>query len=88
MAEVSLDTSGWAGSLAGTEQRTSPAAKSAHWFVDQLMDWADARGIGYLAWTCDAWPHCDEPTLITDYGGTPTAYRSGIRSHHLDRFGP
>lgn len=55
---------------------------------DQLVDWADARGIGYLAWTWDAWPQCNGPTLITDYDGTPTAYGAGIRSHYLDRFGP
>ncbi len=29
-----------------------------------------------------------DPTLITDYDGTPTAYGAGIRSHYLDRFGP
>lgn len=60
----------------------------AHGFVDQLMGWADARDIGYLAWTWDAWPRCDGPTLITDYDGTPTAYGAGIRAHYLDRFGP
>ncbi len=60
----------------------------AHWFVDQLMGWADDRGIGYLAWTWDAWPTCDGPTLISDYDGTPTAYGEGIRAHYLDHFSP
>lgn len=59
-----------------------------HWFVDGLMVWADGYGIGYVAWTWDAWPNCDGPTLILDYSGTPTAYGIGVRDHYLERFGP
>lgn len=59
----------------------------AHWFVDQLFDWADPRGIGYLAWTWNDWPSCDGPTLITSFDGTPTAYGAGVRAHYEERFG-
>jgi hypothetical protein len=84
----------WADQLAGIDGRAPMIVGEfgqtdcAHWFVDPLMDWADERGIGYLAWTWDAWPSCDGPTLITDYDGTPTAYGIGVRTHYRHQFGP
>ena len=51
--------------------------------IDPLADWADARGVGYLAW---AWVTSDcagEPALISDYDGTPTRYGAGLRNHLL-----
>ncbi len=59
-----------------------------HSFVDSLMAWADGQGIGYLAWTWDAWPTCDGPTLILDYSGTPTTYGQGVHDHFVGRFPP
>jgi hypothetical protein len=53
----------------------------AHGFVDQVMNWADARGVGYLGWTWNTWPCTSGPALITDYNGTPTAFGQGIRDH-------
>ncbi|HEV8559632.1 MAG TPA: cellulase family glycosylhydrolase [Actinophytocola sp.] len=53
----------------------------AHGFVDQVMNWADAHGVGYLGWTWNTWPCNTGPALITDYGGTPTAFGQGIRTH-------
>jgi endoglucanase len=53
--------------------------------VDPLMDFADAHGISYLAW---AWITADcasEPSLISDYDGTPTAYGSAVRARYLGR---
>jgi hypothetical protein len=41
-------------------------------FVDSLMDWMDARGGSYLAWTWDVWG--PPMSLITGYDGTPSAY--------------
>ncbi len=52
-------------------------------FINSLMSWFDAEGIGYLAWTwtvvsggCSA-----GPVLITDYTGTPTSYGQGYQAH-------
>jgi endoglucanase len=53
----------------------------AHGFVDQVMSWADAHGVGYLGWTWNNWACTSGPALITDYTGTPTAFGQGIRNH-------
>jgi hypothetical protein len=49
-------------------------------FSPPLMTWADAHQIGYTAW---AWniATCSDPSLITSYDGTPTAYGIGVRDH-------
>jgi Cellulase (glycosyl hydrolase family 5)/IPT/TIG domain len=49
-------------------------------YIEQVMPWADAHGIGYLAWTWDAWPNNNE-ALISDYNGTPTAYGTGFKNY-------
>ncbi|BFU43872.1 cellulose binding domain-containing protein [Krasilnikovia sp. MM14-A1004] len=51
----------------------------AHGFVDGLMDWADARGVGYLGWTWNTWNCATGPALISDYTGTPTAFGQGLK---------
>jgi hypothetical protein len=51
----------------------------AHGFIDTLMSWADARGVGYLGWTWNTWPCTSGPALITDYNGTPTAFGQGLK---------
>lgn len=58
-------------------------------YVDQLMPWLDAHGIGYLAWD---WSRCENnpcgyaTALITDYlTGAPTNYGVGIKAHFLSR---
>lgn len=54
----------------------------SHWFIDPLMGWLDAHGIGYVAWTWDTWSDCGGgPVLITDYNGTPTNFGVGFREH-------
>ncbi|GAA2395644.1 cellulase family glycosylhydrolase [Dactylosporangium salmoneum] len=53
----------------------------AHGFVDTLMNWADAHGVGYLGWTWNAWNCSSGPSLISDYNGTPTAFGQGIKDH-------
>jgi hypothetical protein len=49
--------------------------------VDPLMNWADAHGIGYLAWGWVTSNCAKEPALITDYRGTPTRYGAAVRDH-------
>ncbi len=52
------------------------------------MQFADQYGISYLGWTWDAtdsdggdsWT-CDNPSLIEDYDGTPTAEGAALQSH-------
>jgi endoglucanase len=53
----------------------------AHGFVDTLMNWADAHGVGYLGWTWNNWNCSTGPALISDYNGTPTAFGQGIKDH-------
>jgi hypothetical protein len=53
--------------------------------VRPLMDFADAHGVSYLGW---AWVTNDcatEPSLISNYDGTPTAYGIAVREHFLRR---
>ncbi|MBX3062814.1 MAG: cellulase family glycosylhydrolase [Anaerolineae bacterium] len=53
-----------------------------HQYIDELMTWLDAKEIGYLAWTWDAWGAdlCGSgPVLILDYDGTPTDYGIGFK---------
>jgi len=55
-------------------------------YVDQMMAFADAHGIGYLGWAWDAarpdsWTCDGGPSLIKNYQGTPTAYGVGMRDH-------
>ncbi len=50
------------------------------WFVERAMAWLDGKGAGYLGWTWNVWGGCD-PTLITDYSGSPTAMGRALRDH-------
>ncbi len=53
----------------------------AHSFIDQVMSWADAHGVGYLGWTWNTWPCTSGPALITDYNGTATTFGQGLKDH-------
>ena len=58
----------------------------AHDYIDQVMAWADAHGVGYTAWTWNPWGVCDSSgnDLITDWNGTPTStYGEGFQAHLL-----
>ena len=58
----------------------------AHDYIDQVMAWADANDVGYLAWTWNPWGICDTygNVLITDWNGTPTStYGEGFKAHLL-----
>jgi len=52
--------------------------------ISGLLDNADANGIGYTAWAWNVGNCSAEPSLITDYNGTPTqTYGQGFRDHML-----
>jgi endoglucanase len=58
----------------------------AHDYIDQLMAWADGNGLGYAAWTWNAWGLCNSSgnDLILDNAGTPTStFGAGFRAHLL-----
>jgi hypothetical protein len=56
----------------------------AHDYIDQVMAWLDAHGIGYTAWTWNPWGCSSGNVLITDYNGTPTStYGEGYKAHLL-----
>jgi aryl-phospho-beta-D-glucosidase BglC (GH1 family) len=58
----------------------------AHDYIDQVMDWADAHGVGYSAWTWNPWGVCGSSgnVLINDWNGTPTStYGEGYKAHLL-----
>jgi len=55
-------------------------------FVNRFVDWADPRGVSYLAWTWDTWGCSHGPVLISSYSGTPCpGYGAGYRTHLLTR---
>jgi hypothetical protein len=58
----------------------------AHDYIDQVMTWADAHNVGYLAWTWNPWGVCNSVgnVLITDWNGTPTStFGEGFKAHLL-----
>lgn len=58
----------------------------AHDYIDQVMDWADKNGVGYLAWTWNAWGICGSSgnVLIENVDGTPTkTFGEGFKAHLL-----
>jgi len=52
-----------------------------HRFIDKLMPWADSKGLSYFGWGWVTSDCADEPALINNYNGTPSAYGTGFRDH-------
>ena len=52
-------------------------------FINTVMSWADAHGVGYLGWTWNNWDCSSGPSLITDYTGTATNFGAGFKAHLL-----
>jgi endoglucanase len=51
-------------------------------YIRTFMDWADAHGVGYEAWTWDTWGGCG--VLISNYDGTPAnAWARWVKQHYL-----
>jgi endoglucanase len=56
----------------------------AHDYIDQVMAWADANGVGYAGWTWNPWGVCNSVgnVLILDWAGNPTStFGEGFRAH-------
>ncbi len=56
------------------------------WDLNVLLPWADTHGVSYLAWAWYVGSCASEPSLISDYNGTPTAFGAGYRDHLLAHF--
>lgn len=52
-------------------------------FINELMDWMDAHGGNYTAWSWATYDCSTFPALISDYTGTPTGFGVGFRNHLL-----
>ena len=53
-------------------------------FISTFMNWADAHGVGYEAWTWDTWDTCG--SLISSYKGTPRAqYGAYVHRHFVSK---
>ncbi len=51
-------------------------------YIRPLMRWLDSQSASYLAWAWNADFNCNSgPGLITGYGGHPTGYGAGYRTH-------
>jgi hypothetical protein len=50
-------------------------------YVTPYMTFADSIGVSYLGWAWDAYGCNSFPALVSDYGGTPTSYGIGLKSH-------
>jgi cellulase (glycosyl hydrolase family 5)/Big-like domain-containing protein len=55
-------------------------ACDAAW-LNALMNWFDARQIGYLAWAWGTGSACSDVGLISAFDGTPTLYGEIYKSH-------
>jgi len=55
-------------------------------YIPTFLDWADAHGVGYEAWTWDAWTSQPCGVLISDYNGTPAnAWASWVQQHYTGK---
>jgi aryl-phospho-beta-D-glucosidase BglC (GH1 family) len=54
--------------------------------LNVLLPWAEAHGVSYLAWSWSTGNCATDPSLITNYEGTPTNYGLGYREYLLSHF--
>ncbi len=60
-------------------------------YIDGMMRFADAHGIGYLGWAWDlggGWKCYGGQAMISDWEGDPTPYGAGFRDHFRARGTP
>jgi endoglucanase len=66
----------------GETGETYDASECKPHYIPTFMDWADAHGVGYEAWTWDTWGGCG--VLISNYNGTPgPPWASWVKHHYL-----
>jgi hypothetical protein len=75
----------WGGELSGWLATEVGENDCAAGFLGTLLPWADAHGIGYLAWAWDTASCGGGPSLITAYDGTPTAYGAAYKQYLASR---
>jgi hypothetical protein len=52
--------------------------------ISSFLHWADDHGVGYAAWTWDAWGNCH--SLISGYGGRPAhGYGAFVKRYYAQR---
>jgi endoglucanase len=65
----------------GETGETYDASQCSSHYISTFMDWADAHGVGYEAWTWDTWGGCG--VLIKTYAGAPScAWASWVKQHY------
>src|SRR5579859_1071443 len=64
----------------GETGETYDASDCGSTYIQTFMNWADSHGVGYLAWTWDAWGGCG--VLISDYAGTPANWGTWVQAHY------
>ncbi|MBV8345647.1 MAG: cellulase family glycosylhydrolase [Candidatus Eremiobacteraeota bacterium] len=68
----------------GETGETYDASDCGSSYISTFMNWADAHGVGYEAWTWDTWGGCG--VLIKSYRGTPSsAWARWVEHHYLSR---
>jgi len=55
--------------------------------MNKLLPWADSHGIGYLAWTWNAWGNPTDVLVTSMAAGTPTAGEGAYYRKHLQSLG-
>jgi endoglucanase len=68
----------------GETGETYDASDCGSSYISTFMDWGDAHGVGYEAWTWDTWGGCG--VLIKNYDGTPASiWAQWVKRHYRSR---
>ncbi|HVA32890.1 MAG TPA: cellulase family glycosylhydrolase [Candidatus Baltobacteraceae bacterium] len=68
----------------GETGETYDASDCGSSYIATFLNWADAHGVGYEAWTWDTWGGCG--VLVKNYAGIPgSAWARWVRAHYLTR---
>jgi hypothetical protein len=66
----------------GEVGETYNGSSCAAQYVPAALEWADAHGVGYEAWTWDTWGNCE--VLIANWSGTPySSWATWVRTHYV-----
>lgn len=64
------------------DKASNGSTTCGHSTIDGFMNWADAKGVSYLAWAWNTQP-CTFPGLITNYDGSANAFGAAFKAHLL-----